>query len=161
MPPAATPKVLPPVLRPSPLPPTPPPVIAKSEALKQSLTRTIPVRTVATGKPRVTDIAPPPRLVSPSDELARLDPEAFRKLGETKRATNRISEMIDLLGRDSFARRLEGIRAWRRSPLYQSYLQVGQEALRQGGGLTATVATGTLTEAEFHAISDLNNSLRH
>lgn len=137
-----------------------PSLASPSPTRSLSAMRTVPVRTIASGKPRMADIAPPLRLVSPVDELRRLDLEAFRKLGDANRATSRILEMLSLLSRESFGRRLEGIRAWRASPIYQTYLGLGQEALRRGGGLTASSSPGTLTEVEFHAISDLNAHLR-
>ncbi|MFH1225727.1 MAG: hypothetical protein V1684_00365 [bacterium] len=118
-------------------------------------------------KPRLQDVRTAPKLVGPLEELKNLNLVDFRRLSNNPMAAaDKIKEQIDLLERDSFAKRLAGIKAWRNSGLYRLYLDIGRQGIITGRLVKdiiaerQTASQPTLTEAEFEAIMDLNKSLR-
>ncbi|MFH0853774.1 MAG: hypothetical protein V1853_05220 [bacterium] len=131
----------------------------------------IPIRLATqSDRPIVEDIkAPdrPRRLVGPVEELGSLSIEGFRKLGEDSGSqVRKVYEKITLLGQESFSKRIEGIQAWRQSPTHKLYLSMSRESLEQGLDIKEVVkareiaSQPLLTEAEYHAIVDLNRKLR-
>ncbi|PIT93507.1 hypothetical protein COU00_03985 [Candidatus Falkowbacteria bacterium CG10_big_fil_rev_8_21_14_0_10_43_11] len=115
-------------------------------------------------KPRMDDIMQPPsRLQGPIEELANLDLINFRRLGGSLEViAGKIQNKIKLLERESFTRRQQGINAWRHSPLYLSYVAIGQESLTGNQPVEELLKTqgNGLTKEEFNAILELNRQLR-
>ncbi len=118
-------------------------------------------------KPRLQDVRTSPKLVGPLEELKNLNLVDFRRLSNNPPvAVDKIKQQIDLLERDSFAKRLAGIKAWRNSGLYRLYLDIGRQSIITGRLVKEIIAERqkanqpTLTEAEFEAVMDLNKSLR-
>lgn len=124
-------------------------------------------RPVADIRPKVADIKKPSRLVGPLDELRLLNLVDFRRLGGSAfEIVERLKEKIDSLAEESFAKRTEGIKAWRESEIYRLYLEIGNESIAKNKPVRQIVierqAAGrpTLTETEFAGILDLNKKLR-
>ncbi|HEX9679688.1 MAG TPA: hypothetical protein VGA08_03650 [Candidatus Saccharimonadales bacterium] len=121
------------------------------------------------GKPqRIQDVKFRPRLTGPAEELRSLTLEDFRHLApEPLAAAEKILEKIDLLEQDSFAKRVEGIKAWKESSLNRLYLKLGDQSMESKKSIaeliaqSPTTAQPTLTSEEFDAIMDLNSSLRY
>jgi len=118
-------------------------------------------------RPRVEDIKRPTRLVGPVEELRSMNLPDFRRLGTAYIGSIRkLYEKINLLGEESFAKKAEGVRAWRQSQVYQLYLEMGQESMQQGKTIREVVASRQnqslpyLTEQEFNGLADLNKKLR-
>lgn len=118
-------------------------------------------------KPQLADVKAPPKVVGPLEELRSLSLVDFRRLGTTpQEALKKIKGKIDLLGENSIARRVEAVRAWKSSSLYQQYLRLGQESIEQGASVSVVVGNhqnlgdAVLTENEFTAIADFNSQLR-
>lgn len=120
-----------------------------------------------TGKIRMDDVRFTPKTLTPIDELANLNLKRFRYLGNgpSERA-KKIKEKIDLLAEYGYSKRLQGISAWRQSPLNLLYLQVGQTSIEQGipakqqlDNLSHQDPEG-LTFDEFVAIMNLNQQIR-
>lgn len=118
-------------------------------------------------KPAMTDVHTKPSVVGPIDELKLLTIADFRRLdADPHRATARLREKIKLLEEDSYAKMVEGIQAWRLSPLNQLYLTIGQESLEKQKNVTDAIAErreagkAALSEDEFEALLDLNKKLR-
>ncbi len=118
-------------------------------------------------KPRLEDVKIKRRLLGPIDELKYLTLDELRRWGGG--ATERIAKIkqkIDALEDESFAKKIEGIKAWRSSPLYQLYLQIGKDSMEQGKPIRDIIAARqsqgqeTLSWEEFTLISDLNQQLR-
>ncbi|OHA57182.1 MAG: hypothetical protein A2441_00370 [Candidatus Veblenbacteria bacterium RIFOXYC2_FULL_42_11] len=91
----------------------------------------------------------------------------FRRLGSTaQEALQKVKGKIDLLGEMSVTRRVEAVRAWKSSLVYQQYLQLGRESIEQGKPISLVVSNHqtlgdqVLTEDEFTAIADFNAKLR-
>lgn len=128
---------------------------------------TAALRTAESERPWVADIKGLPRLTGPIEELKTMNVTDFRRLGPDPTASvRRVYDKIQRLGKESFTKKAEGIRAWRESDVYQLYVAMGQESLltaktirdvivsRQQGGQPS------LSEQEFVLIADLNRKLR-
>jgi hypothetical protein len=161
--PPKIPKSIPP---PPPAPPRPVPVVPVPPK------RVIPIRERSAGaRPMMSDIRRPDvptRLVGPIEELRNVTLDDFRQWGggEASGSVRKVFEKIGLLGQESFSRRVEGVQAWRSSSVHALYLEMSRASLEQGKDVKDVVssrqASGQpcLTEAEFHAIVDLNRQLR-
>ena len=119
------------------------------------------------GRPRMEDVKFTPKLVGPVDELRRFNLVDFRRLSaDPSKAAQRIYEKIELLGEDSFNKKVLGIKSWRQSELVQSYLDLVYEnieknlTLEQVINLKQSQNLETLSLEEFKAIMDLNKKLR-
>lgn len=118
-------------------------------------------------RPAMSDIQVPSKMTGPVDELRTLTLMDFRRLGaDTKQAVAHVIEKIDLLGEESFAKRAEGTNAWRQSPLYKLYLEMGVESMERGEPIGIVISRRStsnrpyLSEHEFTAVADLNQNLR-
>lgn len=109
----------------------------------------------------------PLRLVGPIEELQRLTIADLRKIAPISAdATARIVQKLDLLQRDSYTKRAEGIRALRTSPLMAVYADIMNAALSGKRTAEAEVAArlvedrNAMTLAEFQELAKLNAQLR-
>jgi len=107
-----------------------------------------------------------PRVMSVADELASYNLERFRALGPNVGAVlAQIKEKISLLQDESYEKMVEGIRGWRSSPIYKSYMDVGRESLEQQKSISQLIQEKeqknlpTLSLEEFNAIADFNEDL--
>ena len=78
----------------------------------------------------------------------------------------RVKDTVDLLGQQSYAKMVEGVKAWRQSPVNLLYVAISQEAMRSGKPMSQITQEWTaagkevLTPEEVKAIVGLNASLR-
>jgi hypothetical protein len=119
------------------------------------------------GKKKVEDIKSAPKVMSPVDELRYMDLVKFRRLGDNAEdRALKIKKKIDLLGKESLVKKLEGIKSWRESAVNKTYLAMGQESIARGVDIKGIVQDRKkndkdhLTEEEFNSILDLNRELR-
>ena len=119
------------------------------------------------GKIKMDDVKFTPRSMGPIDELGYMDLVSLRRLCKTPAEIMvKIKEKINLLEEDNYAQRLEGIKAWRQSPVNKIYLEMGHESIAQKRPINAiiedrkTAGRDYLNDQEFEAIADLNKSLR-
>lgn len=107
-----------------------------------------------------------PRTMGPVEELKALTLDEFRSTGATDWAIRKLKDRFDALGKESYSLRVQGIIGWRQSPLYGLYLELGNESMTSQRPIrdviTARQTQGhpVLTETEFAAIADLNQTLR-
>jgi hypothetical protein len=120
-----------------------------------------------TTRPKMEDIRRPPRVLSPVDEIRELSLNDFKRLGESAMARlNKLAEKIDLLQEESYAKKAEGIAAWRQSPVYRLYLEIGQQSMAQNKpveeiiGQRSQLSQPNISFEEFQLIADFNKSLR-
>lgn len=127
-------------------------------AKKAGSLKAAPTPVQISSKPQVRDVAPPaPKLVGPIEELGNLTIADFRKLSSDARAAcGKVAEKVDLVGRDSYERRAEAIRAWRESEPMRLYSSILSSKLSG----TVPPTPPPLTEPEFNAIMELNKNLR-
>ncbi|MFA6512250.1 MAG: hypothetical protein WCV86_03960 [Patescibacteria group bacterium] len=118
-------------------------------------------------KPAVDDIKAPKKLAGPTEEIRSMSLEDFQKLGPTPR--DRVQKLFSRfvsLQKESFALRMEGVSAWRKSPVYQQYLDIGGESMNTSQSIADVIAARvqkgmpTLTTDDFHYIADLNRQLQ-
>lgn len=120
-------------------------------------------------KPVKEEVQPEPAmrnpLTGPVQELQSYDLVGFRRLGETaEERTQKILDKINLLEQESYTKKAQGIAAWRNSPTYKMYLQMGADSMTDGKNVEDYINSNQgkeiLTINEFSAISDLNKQLR-
>jgi hypothetical protein len=161
----------------------PPPVIRKNEelikvnkddkrkAIKKakikSSERIFRQRINEGGKTRMDDVKYVPKVMSPIDELKYMDLVSFRRLdSDPEKAISKILNRFSLLEEDSYAKRLEGIRAWRISPVNKLYLIIGNESITTGKRVDEIIENRKkdkkdyLTKEEFKAVLNLNKKIR-
>ncbi len=123
---------------------------------------------VATSSRRVQmhDVRPVPKVMGPIEELKFLDPLNFRRLSKKpSEATAKIFAKIKLLEKDGYDKMIAGVQAWRKSPVNRLYLQLGQEAIKEGVFLKDIVNKHQknkeeyLSMEEIEAIVTLNSKL--
>lgn len=124
-------------------------------------------RPLKEGAPRLSDVKKDYKLVGPMEELSLLTLETFRRLGETPaERAQKIGVKINLLAKESLAKKALGLNAWRQSPLYKLYVTLGQASMEHGLDLAAVIneysgqGKEILTLDEFNAITDINKQLR-
>jgi hypothetical protein len=161
----------------------PPPVIRKNEeliklnkdnkkkAIKKaeikSSDRILRQRMNEGGKTRMDDVKYVPKVMSPIDELKYMDLVSFRRLdSDPGKTISKILNKFSLLEEDSYAKRLEGIRAWRISPVNKLYLIIGNESITTGKRVDEIIENRKkdkkdyLTKEEFKAVLSLNKKIR-
>ena len=101
------------------------------------------------------------------DELAEMNLVNFRRLSQSPyEAIKKIEDKVGFLEEDSYKKRLEGIKAWRQSPVNKIYLAIGQESIEQKKTVDTVIedrknsGKDYITVQEFNAIMDLNKGLR-
>lgn len=121
----------------------------------------------ALGKKKMEDVKFVPKTMGPIDELRFMDTVSFRRLGKVaSESTAKLRDKISLLEKEQYAKKLEGIKAWRQSPLNQLYVSMTQSALSQRMSIDQVITQKTqanedcLNQSEFEAIMMLNQDLR-
>lgn len=160
----------PPWLRPSQQIPAPMVRPASTPVARPVVARPTPpaARPAPNYRDMVTDVRAPAKIMGPIEVLGNLTIEDFRRLGSTAvAATAKITEEVDALARDSFAQRAAGIAAFRQSPTFKAYLQLGQMAMERKEEVVEIIEllkvqkTATLTPEEFEAIGALMRTFRY
>ncbi len=128
---------------------------------------TASLRSAISDRPTVSDIRGSSRLVGPIEELRGLSLTDYRRLGpDAVSCVRRVYEKIQRLGKESFTKKAEGVRAWRESVVHRLYVAIGQESLLSGKAIRDVIAARqqsgqpALTEEEFNYVADLNKKLR-
>ncbi len=119
------------------------------------------------GKKQIEDIKKAPKLINPINELKYMDLVSFRRLGEDgSQRTDKIKEKLDSLGKKYFAEKLDGIKAWRQSPVNRLYLEIGRDSIVYNKSVDDIIKEkgqqnkDCLSKSEFEAIMELNDKLR-
>ena len=118
-------------------------------------------------RPRMEDIKVPTKIMGPLEELESMDLKSFHQLStDPFDATQIIKSKIDLLEDESYEKKSAGILAWKSSPLFNLYLEIGQESFNHGKSIIRVLNERdnnnkeNLTVEEFNSITDLNQNLR-
>ena len=118
-------------------------------------------------KVRVEDVKYVPRVMGPLEEIKYLDITNFRRLAsEPAKIIEKIKDKINLLGEAGYEKKFSGIKAWRQSPVYALYLEIGNLSISENKPIDVIIEEKKirgeeyLTGAEFEAIMDLNKDLR-
>jgi hypothetical protein len=95
---------------------------------------------VSSGKKSMQDIKVNQRIMGPIDELRYFNLKNFRRLSsDPQEAFSKIKEKIELLTKESYEKRLEGIQAWRENPLNKLYYQISRESLDQSKPISEVI----------------------
>lgn len=106
------------------------------------------------------------KLSGPVEQLKSMRLVDFRRLSsDPEKAIEKIMDDIDLLENEGYDKRIAGIKAWRKSPVSQTYARLSRESLSTGKSLKQVVKSKsgddkTLNWAEVQAIMKLNSKLR-
>ena len=125
------------------------------------------IPTTTTGRPVVEDIRFERKLAGPVEELRMLTLGDFRRFSsDPEQAILRVRDKVEVSAQEGYEHRIAAIKAWRESPLSKMYVSASREALTAGKGIVDILAEKrakneeTLTDAELHAIVELNGILR-
>ncbi|MGE5425866.1 MAG: hypothetical protein ACM3PZ_02235 [Bacillota bacterium] len=139
------------------------------EAVMEAVAKTqTAVRPAASSesRPKIEDVKLKPKVMGPLEELRFLDVLNFRRLGkDPQEICAKIVMKIRLLEKDGYDRMVEGVKAWRQSPVNRLYLRLAQEAVMKGVTLRDAVAARqaekkeTLTMEEIEAVVAMNSQL--
>ena len=118
------------------------------------------------GKIKMDDIHFTPRVFTPIDELKYLTLKNFRNLSSNPtEAAMLVKRKIETLSKEEYSWKLEGVQAFKQSPVNCLYVEIYHTAMSQGKQITAIIAEkrrvsdDALTEAEFEALSELNQTI--
>lgn len=127
--------------------------------------RLVPLRD---NRPRLDDVKYVPKLVGPVEELRDMTLVDFRRLSaDPVFAAAKIKEKIALLEKETFTKRIAGIKAWQESEVNKLYLEIGRESLQKGLPVDKiivgrqTAGQPILSIEEYKAIMELNRALRY
>ncbi|MCD4694264.1 hypothetical protein K8R62_02815 [bacterium] len=119
-------------------------------------------------KKKINDIKKPPKLLNPISELKYMDLFTFRRLGDNPRnRIEKIKEKISNLEKKFFYRKVQGVQAWRQSPVNRIYLNMGNESIVYSKSIDDIIKkrekekNDYLEKDEFESIMDLNNDLKY
>lgn len=138
------------------------------EAVRMANQKAAIARPAASSETRLKmeDVKARPKVMGPLEELRYLDLINFRRLGsDPKDITTKIVLKVRLLEKDGYDRMVEGVQAWRQSPVNRIYVRLVQEAVAKGVTLKEAVATRqqenkeTLSMEEIEAIVAMNSQL--
>jgi hypothetical protein len=137
-------------------------------AVKVSAETARMARAAESERPRIEDVRVPggARLAGPLQEIGSMTLERFRRLGTPGEAARRIAEKVELLGEESFEKRVSGVLAWQGSPLQKTYLELLAQAFKTKMTVKALIEEkrktdpGVMSAEEMEAILALNNALR-
>ncbi|MFH1582971.1 MAG: hypothetical protein ABIB72_01470 [Candidatus Falkowbacteria bacterium] len=118
-------------------------------------------------KVKVEDVKYVPRVMGPLDEIKYMDLINFRRLDrDPLKSADKIKSKINLLEEEDYAKKLEGIKLWRRNPINKLYLEIGGLSISENKPVDVIIEERKinnqeyLTADEFKVIMDLNKSLR-
>lgn len=120
----------------------------------------------SSNKIKMTDVKKV-KIMSPVDEIRYLDLVNFRRLSkDSKEALEKIREKIKALESLDYSKMIEGIKAWRQSPVHKLYLKIFLDAGNRGVGVDQIIAElksygkEFLSKEELEAIVEFNKTLR-
>ncbi|MFH1621329.1 MAG: hypothetical protein ABIB04_04575 [Patescibacteria group bacterium] len=134
--------------------------VSKATAIMQSRAQMI-------AKPRMDDVKyAPQQLSGPLQELKSLTLSEFRRLAKDPLiAADKIIERINILGQESFEKRLKGIQAWQACPLQAAYMDLVSESFKTGKQVVMLAeekrkdGKDVPSPAELSAVISLNSKL--
>lgn len=119
-------------------------------------------------KPNLDDVKLERKTMGPIDELETMTIIEFRRLAaDPQTAVGKIKEKINLLEKEGFNRRLEGINAWQKNEVNKFYRLLGQLSMSEGKSIEEVIkerligGKPTLALDEFNAVMELNRELRY
>jgi len=115
----------------------------------------------------MSDVTKPHPLMGGVEEMQYLSLADFRSLGATsEQRVARLNDKFALIKKESLAKFVSAIKAYRASPLFQQYVTLGANSLGQSKTITQEIAGDTgvgnfLTVEEFDALADFHETLSY
>ncbi|MFP4514401.1 MAG: hypothetical protein ACLFNO_00105 [Parcubacteria group bacterium] len=107
-------------------------------------------------KKSMQDIQVSQRIMGPVDELRYFNLKNFRRLSsDPQEAFEKIREKIDLLAKDSYEKRIEGIQAWKQNPLNRLYHQISIESLNQSKPISEIIEQRKENDMDYLSSEEL------
>lgn len=145
---SSAPKIITPIQKAVPITPIIPPHPGQA---RPALT---PAQT--SSRPVMHDIKPMPKVMGPIEELQFLDVVNFRRLGATPvEAVTKIFNKIKLLEKEGYDKMIQGIKAWRQSPVNRLYIKIGQEAISAGVTIKEAALARQKNNPEYLKIEEI------
>ncbi len=117
------------------------------------------------GKIKMTDVKRV-KITGPVDELKYMDLVNFRRLSENpEESFSKLSQKLQVLEEIDYAKMLEGIKAWRQSPINRLYLKIFSQASEDGITIDESIeklkqsGKDYLKKEEIDALVNFNKSL--
>lgn len=136
-------------------------------AIEQSKVPAVPKRPRVQAQASMQEIAFEKRLTGPVEELRMLSLLDFRRLSsDPKQAATKVKDKVGLLEEQGYDKKIEGIKAWRESPLNKLYMGVTRDAVLKGMPVVQLLSERraakeeTLTDEELKMMMELNAELR-
>ncbi|MFA5047459.1 MAG: hypothetical protein WC516_00275 [Patescibacteria group bacterium] len=122
----------------------------------------------ASRRPTLDDVKFTKKLIGPIEELENMTLIDFRRLGvRPEDIISKIKEKIDLLEKEHYGKRLQGIAAWYKNEVNRFYRLLGHSSMETGKTIKEVIderigaGKPTLSLAEFEAVMELNRDLRY
>lgn len=119
-------------------------------------------------KAKIEDVKYVPKVMGPIDEIKYMDLISWHRLGgDPFKNAEKIKNKLELLEEESYGKKLEGVKAWRLSPIFKLYLEIGSLSISENKPIDVIIEERKmagkeyLTADEFKAIMDLNKTLRY
>ncbi len=117
-------------------------------------------------RPRIEDMKGNRQLIGPVEELETMELGDFRRLGrEEQEIKKHLLEKFKVLADQSLLKKLQGLKAWKSSPVYKIYLSMTVAGIRNRVPLSQVIEDrqlnhqATLTLSEYEMIGQLNQEL--
>jgi len=124
------------------------------------------VKKAETARPVMNDVSKAGKLYGPLDELSNMTLEDWRRFGVgSQEIRKNVLSKVEVLAAESLVRRIQGIRAWRRSRVFRLYLEMNLQGLMENKDLQAVIDSRQvknqefLTMTEYEIVVDLNSQL--
>ena len=140
---------------------------SRDDASKQTTQNSKLITQNSTTSRLVSDVVKPHPLMGGVEEMQYLSLADFRSLGATsEQRVARLSDKFALIKKESLAKFVSAIKAYRASPLFQQYVTLGANSLGQSKTITQEIASDTgagnfLTMEEFDALADFHETLSY
>lgn len=127
-----------------------------------------PISPPVQAKPKIVDVARSQgnTLIGPVEELAAMTIEDFRLLGRNNaERMDELLEKVQLLADQSLVKKIQGISAWRKSPVFQMYLSLCFEGVKEKRSVEQVIERHqrdneeTMTLSEYEGINQLNRMI--
>lgn len=116
----------------------------------------------------MADVKFGPQLMGPIEELRTMDLVNLRRLGTNQEEiVSELLERVDLLAEESMQQKIDGIKAWQKSPVYQKYLNIGYKSISENKPVENIIADQAakgekvMSFEEFQAIMEANSQLQY
>lgn len=114
-------------------------------------------------RPQIRDLNVDRRLVGPVEELGVMDVVNFRQLGKSPdEIKEQLKKKITYLAEQSLTKKVEGVQAWKRSPVFRLYVAMTYAGLRERQSMAEIIRarqianSDCLTLSEYEMIGALN-----